>query len=100
MYIATNRFKILCGNEIEFEKIWRERDSHLNKVEGFVEFNLLKGASDGVTTLYASHTKWKSRTDFEMWTKSEAFRQAHKGAGSRKNLYDGHPIFEGFERVA
>ena len=56
MYIAMNRFKILCGNESEFEKIWRERDSHLNKVDGFVEFNLLKGASDGVTTLYASHT--------------------------------------------
>ena len=34
-----------------------------------------------------------------MWTKSEAFRQAHKGAGSHKNLYDGHPIFEGFESV-
>ena len=35
MYIAMNRFKILCGNESAFEKIWRERDSHLNKVDGF-----------------------------------------------------------------
>ena len=56
MYIAMNRFEILCGSEAEFEKIWCERDSHLNEVDGFVEFNLLKGASDGTTTIYASHT--------------------------------------------
>ncbi len=100
MYIAMNRFKIINGNEDEFENIWRERESFLDNVDGFLEFNLLKGPSDGETTIYASHTKWKSKTDFEMWTKSEAFRRAHKGASNRKRLYDGHPIFEGFESVA
>ena len=94
-----NRFKIFNGREADFEKIWRARDSHLNEVDGFLEFNLLKGPSDGATTVYASHTKWKSKSHFELWTKSEAFRQAHKGAGSRKNLYDGHPVFEGFESI-
>ena len=37
--------------------------------------------------------------DFEAWTKSEAFRLAHKNAGSNKDLYLGHPEFEGFEVV-
>jgi heme-degrading monooxygenase HmoA len=49
--------------------------------------------------LYASHTVWKDRAVFEAWTKSEAFRAAHQGAGSRKPLYLGPPQFEGFEVV-
>ena len=85
--------------EIEFEKIWRERDSHLNKVDGFMEFNLLKGSSDGVTTLYASHTTWNSKDDFITWTKSDSFREAHKNAGVHSDIYKGHPVFEGFEVV-
>ena len=34
---------------------------------------------------------------FEAWTKSEAFRAAHRDAGDHKPLYFGHPRFEGFE---
>ena len=41
----------------------------------------------------------KSREDFEFWTKSEAFRLEHKNAGSNKDIYLGHPEFEGFEVV-
>ncbi|MBT3993097.1 MAG: antibiotic biosynthesis monooxygenase, partial [Gammaproteobacteria bacterium] len=33
------------------------------------------------------------------WTKSEAFRAAHKGAGGHSDVYIGHPVFEGFEVV-
>ena len=87
------------GNEDEFENIWRERESFLDNVDGFLEFNLLKGPSDGETTIYASHTKWKSKTDFEMWTKSESFREAHKNAGKNKKFYAGHPEFEGFNSI-
>jgi hypothetical protein len=39
----------------------------------------------------------RSYADFEAWTKSEAFRAAHRGAGQNKPLYLGHPEFEGFE---
>ena len=35
MYIAMNRFKIVPGKENEFEKVWRERDTHLSEVPGF-----------------------------------------------------------------
>ena len=48
-------------------------------------------------TLYASHTIWESRAAFDAWTKSEAFRAAHRNAGDHKPLYLGHPQFEGFE---
>ena len=45
----------------------------------------------------ATEYVWKSRTAFEAWTRSEAFRAAHQGAGENKPLYLGHPQFEGFE---
>ena len=43
MYIAMNRFKIILGRENDFEKIWKERDTHLKNVPGFKKFNLIKG---------------------------------------------------------
>ena len=99
MFIAMNRFKIILGQEADFEEVWRSRDSHLDKVPGFLSFKLLKGTSNDDYTLYASHTTWKSKIDFENWTKSENFRKAHAGAGSKKSLYLGHPEFERFEAL-
>ena len=99
MFIAMNRFKIMPGNEQEFEEVWTSRDSHLSGVPGFVEFNLLRGPVKDDHVLYSSHTIWRSRTDFEAWTKSDAFRKAHSGAGQNKPLYLGHPEFEGFEAI-
>ena len=99
MYIAMNRFQIVLGKEGAFEKIWRGRETHLDKVPGFKSFNLIKGGSNETFTLYASHSTWKSKKDFLNWTKSEEFRAAHKGAGKHSSVYLGHPVFEGFEVV-
>ena len=94
-----NRFQIGLGKEEDFEKIWRDRETHLDKVPGFKSFNLIKGGSNETFTLYASHSTWKSKKDFLNWTKSEEFRAAHKGAGKHSSVYLGHPVFEGFEVV-
>ena len=94
-----NRFKIVLGKETEFEKVWRERDTHLTDVKGFIEFHLVKGEKNEEFSLYASHSVWSSKEDFINWTKSESFRLAHKNAGEHKNLYLGAPNFEGFEVV-
>ena len=99
MYIAMNRFKIARGRENDFEKIWKERDTHLESVPGFIEFHLIKGKKQETHTLYASHSTWSSEEDFLNWTKSSAFRKAHKGAGEHSDVYLGHPEFEGFEVV-
>ena len=99
MYIATNRFKIVLGKENDFENVWKNRETHLDKVPGFKKFNLIKGEKKENYTLYASHSVWNSKEDFINWTKSEAFRKAHQGAGQHGNLYLGHPEFEGFEKV-
>ena len=99
MFIAMNRFQVLPGNEGAFEAVWMNRDSYLSEVLGFVEFNLLRGPKTEEYTLYSSHTLWRSREDFEAWTRSEAFRKAHHTAGDNKPLYLGHPRFEGFEVI-
>ena len=97
MFIAMNRFRVRKGSEDAFEAVWLNRDTHLEKVPGFVEFRLLKGPQTEDYTLYASHSTWRSRAAFEAWTKSEAFRAAHARAGENKPLYLDHPQFEGFE---
>lgn len=99
MFIAMNRFRVRRGQEAAFEAVWRNRDSHLHEMAGFVAFHLLRGPEDATHTLFASHTVWVSRAAFEAWTRSAAFRAAHRSAGSTKGLYDGHPQFEGFEVV-
>lgn len=99
MFIAMNRFRIAAGREAEFIEIWKRRDSQLATVPGFQRFNLLQGPGDGQATIFVSHSSWDSAAAFEAWTRSEAFRSAHAGAGQSKGLYLGPPQFEGFEAV-
>lgn len=99
MFIAMNRFKVVLGSQADFEQVWTSRDSHLGEVPGFIAFHLLRGPEHQDHVLYASHTLWRSRGDFEAWTRSEAFRAAHRDAGQNRPLYLGHPEFEGFEVI-
>jgi heme-degrading monooxygenase HmoA len=100
MYIAMNRFKVAPGSEAAFEHLWTTRDTHLKEVPGFVEFHLLKGPRKEDHVLYSSHTIWRDHASFEAWTKSDAFRAAHRSAGNENRvLYLGHPEFEGFEVI-
>jgi len=64
-FIAMNRFKIVPNREKDFENIWKNRETHLNDVSGFIEFHLVKGNSEETHTVYASHSTWNSRKDFE-----------------------------------
>ncbi len=99
MYLTMNRFKVKPGQEAAFEEVWTGRDSQLPQVPGFVAFHLMKGPEKDGYRLYASHTTWESEADFLAWTKSEAFRSAHKGAGGTRDIYAGHPELEVFESV-
>lgn len=101
MFIAMNRFKVKNGSEESFERIWKERDSSLAEVPGFIEFRLLRAAGDeeGGYTLFVSQSLWKSGADFTAWTRSENFRKAHRNAGDTKADYVAPPQFEGFEVV-
>ena len=101
MYIAMNRFRVALGSEDAFETVWKTRERRLDEMDGFVEFQLLKGATAEDHTLYASHTVWNTYEDFKAWTQSEQFRSAHAKAGENRGKveYLGHPQFEGFETL-
>lgn len=99
MYIAMNRFRIAKGSEEDFEQVWRDRDTYLSEVPGYREFQLLRGPEREDHTLYATHTVWENEDSFVAWTKSEAFRAAHRNAGDNRAKYLGHPELEGFTAV-
>ena len=96
MFIAMNRFKVNPERAADFERVWLERETHLDKLPGFIVFHLLRGPKREDHVLYSSHTVWQSEADFVAWTQSEAFRASHRGAGDNKGIYLGHPEFEGF----
>jgi heme-degrading monooxygenase HmoA len=94
MYIAMNRFVVRPGQGAEFERRWRERESHLRGVPGFLRFRLLKLGD----THYSSYAEWESETAFRDWTQSEAFRKAH-GHRLPPGILDGPPRLECWEVV-
>ena len=100
MYLAINRFSVVIGKEKEFERIWQNRESYLDDVSGFKAFNLLRGSSDDTSTIYLSHSQWESEAAFLAWTKSDAFRKAHRNAGTPKGILMGHPVLECFNAVS
>tara|TARA_A100001037_G_scaffold88571_1_gene80270 strand:- start:40 stop:342 length:303 start_codon:yes stop_codon:yes gene_type:complete len=99
MFLAMNRFKIAKGFEPSFEKLWRERESYLDEVDGFQSFSLLKGSEETDYTLYASHTTWKSEKHFLQWTESDSFKKAHRQAKAPKGTYMEHPKLELFHSI-
>lgn len=99
MFLAMNRFRIAPTHAQAFEDLWRKRESYLSEVPGFKKFALLKGPEADDHILYASHTIWASKADFDAWTESEHFRAAHAQAKAPKGTYLGHPELELFESV-
>ena len=66
MFIAMNRFKVKKGSEHDFEQVWMNRETYLERMPGFIEFHLLKGPEAEDHTLYSSHTVWASRAAFSV----------------------------------
>ena len=95
MFIAMNNFKVNAGREDDFEKQWRERETFLKDVPGFLEFMLLKSDNTGD---YISHTTWRDRQAFIDWTQSESFAKGHR-QGSVAGVLDGPPVIGLFEAV-
>lgn len=96
MFVAMNNFAVNPERAEDFEQIWRERESHLEDVPGFVHFVLLRSDDAGH---YVSHSSWQSRAAFDAWTESEAFTAGHRGGGSMEGILMDHPRVELFESV-
>ena len=95
MFIAMNRFTLNPGHGEAFEQRWRERESNLKQVPGFILFRLLK-LSD---THYSSYAEWENEEAFTAWTQSEAFRQSHGKTPPPQGMFAGPPKLECWEVV-
>lgn len=90
-----NRFKVAEGKGPQFEERWRNRQTYLDTVPGFLHFALLRGDHPGE---YVSHSMWESRAAFEAWTKSEAFTAGHRQGSVQGELTE-HPVVSLYEVV-
>ena len=93
--VVMNRIPVAEGREQEFEQTFAERDRAVDQMPGFVDLEVLRPA-EGRT--YVVMTRWKSRADFEAWTKSEAFIAAHRKQSP--GLAEGRPTLEIYEVLA
>jgi heme-degrading monooxygenase HmoA len=60
MFIAMNRFKINLNHDEDFEQVWRERETFLSEVPGFLKFALLRGPQYDSHILYVVHKDTES----------------------------------------
>ena len=94
MFIAMNRFTINPEQAGAFEARWRERNSRLGEVPGFIRFRLLR-LDDAH---FSSYVEWENYEAFDAWTESDAFREAHS-KGMPAGILAGPPRFEGWDVV-
>lgn len=95
-YIATNRFAVRSGKGPKFEARWANRKSRLSQLQGFKYFHLMRRVTldddndccvydegnkkDGSNMgNYVSFTIWERKSDFSVWRKGDAFKEAHGG---------------------
>jgi heme-degrading monooxygenase HmoA len=93
MYVAMNRFAIKPESADDFERAWKGRQTYLGEVPGVLSFRLLRSGAD-----FVSMSFWRSRADFEAWTRSEAFEKAHSQSDTRA-MHERGPRFTGYEAV-
>lgn len=95
MFIAMNQFEVDPARGSEFEEVWKNRETYLQGLDGFVQFALLRGDEPGD---YISHSTWASREAFLAWAQSDAFRKAH-GERMPDGIILGHPRARFYESV-
>ncbi|MDT2022178.1 antibiotic biosynthesis monooxygenase [Methylocella sp. CPCC 101449] len=99
MFVAMNRFRVIPERANDFEATWLKRESYLHEMEGFMTFQLLRGAEKPDHVLFSSYTLWRTRQHFDAWVQSAQFAASHKRAGNSQPTIIGHPEFEGFDVI-
>ncbi len=100
MFVVCNRIPVAKGHEAEFERLFLERNDSqsphpLSEFRGFIRNDVLRPMQGEP---YVVLTYWESLKDFEAWTNSESFREAHQGRG-RTEIFAGHPNLEVHEVI-
>ena len=111
MIVVTNRIPVATGHEIDFEDRFKKRVNLVDQAPGFVRNEVHRPrpmrfdhesaawSEDPETQgYYEVKTWWRSMEDFEAWTKSEAFAEAHAKRPPKEmfrgpSVLDVHEVF-------
>lgn len=94
MYVVMNRITVNPARGPELEEAFANRARYVNEAPGFVAFHLLR-PTEGNT--YISMSMWRSKQDFDNWTRSEAFAEGHRTP--MHGVVAGRPVLEQYEAV-
>ena len=94
--VVSNRIPVAKGWEEEFERRWRERKWSIARSPGFMRTEVLRPVKGDH---YVVVTHWRSKEDFERWTESPAFMEAHSDTPP-KEAFSGRSKLEIHEVIA
>ena len=106
MYVVTNRIPVAEGHEADFEDRFKNRVHLVDQSPGFIrnevhrpkpmKFDREAGtwvAAPEKQGYYEIKTWWQTFDDFVAWTRSEAFREAHRNRAP-KDMFAGDNVLE------
>ncbi len=76
--VKINAIEVAEGKGEELEARFAERVGEVEKMPGFVSFELLRPVSG--ENRYFVYTRWESEEHFQGWVKSEGFARGHAQA--------------------
>src|SRR5690606_15690482 len=106
MVVVTNRIPVAEGHDADFEERLSNRRHLVDQAPGFVrnevhrptpvKFDHERGgfvSDTSVEGYYEVKTWWRSFADFEAWTKSDSFAEAHRNRPP-KEMFRGPNVLE------
>ncbi|RYE94400.1 MAG: antibiotic biosynthesis monooxygenase [Myxococcales bacterium] len=81
-FVAFNVLTVPAGQGSVLEERFARRAGSVERAEGFERFELLRPVAG--TDAYLVYTRWRSREDFEAWTRSQSFAHGHAQASGRR----------------
>lgn len=97
--VVSNRIPVTRGWEAAFEARWASRKWAIASLPGFIRTEVMRPVKGDY---YVVMTHWRSMEDFERWTTSDAFHEAHadpppKEAFAGPNVLEVYEVFAGRE---
>jgi heme oxygenase (mycobilin-producing) len=77
-FVAINYIACTPEYRERFEQLFATRAQAIDRMPGFISFELLKPAAEDGDSPYLIMTHWERRADFEAWTQSEEFVEGHR----------------------
>lgn len=81
IFVASNKFSVKPGEEVNFESRWAQRQQSLSEYPGFMRFYLARRdaskADDGIN--YQAISVWSDKASFDNWYAKQG---THGGGGS------------------